>query len=118
MMYQEQAVAKLEAETKSGRFGSKAATMKGAVKDALAEFCAQDEEFAQAVVQGGSFEDCMKAVEKGVGSAISDLEAYKKAVQFYFRGAEVRFRMEIDVCPNRVHEEEKQTVLLDLSDFL
>lgn len=115
-MYFEKAKEKLEAEAKSGKFGTKAAAMKGSVKDALITFCEQDEEFAQAVVQGGSFDDCMAAVEKGGGNSISDLDAYKKAVQFYFQGAQVRFKMEIDVCPNRVQE--KKTVLLDLGDFL
>lgn len=52
--------------------------MKSAVRDALLEFCRQNEEFAQAVVQGGAFPDCMAAVAKGVGSSISDLEAYRR----------------------------------------
>lgn len=117
-MYFEKAKEKLEAEAKNGKFGTKAAAMKTAVRDALVSFCEQDEEFAQAVVQGGPFEDCMKKVETGVGNCISDLDAFKKAVQFYFLGAEVRFRMEIDVCPNRVKQPEKQAILLDLSDFL
>lgn len=118
MRYFEEARRKLDEEVKSGKFGQKEAAMKNAVKDALVCFCEQDEEFAQAVVQGGSFAECMAKVAKGVGGSISDLDAYKKAVCFYFPGAEVRFRMEIDVCPNRVKAEEKQTVLLDLSDFL
>ena len=117
-MYYEDAKKRLEEESKTGKFGAKAAAMKQAVKEALIAFCEQDEEFAQAVVQGGSFTDCMAKVEKGVGNSISDLEAYKKAVQFYFLGAEVRFRMEIDVCPNRVQNHEKQELMLDLSDFL
>lgn len=115
-MYFEKAKAKLEEEAKNGKFGTKAAAMKGAVKDALSAFCEQDEEFAQAVVQGGSFVDCMQQVENGVGGSISDLDAYKKAVKFYFPGAQVRFQMEIDICPNRVRE--KKPVLLDLGDFL
>ena len=118
MGYFEEARRKLDEEAKAGKFGAKAAAMKKAVRDALVSFCEQDEEFAQAVVQGGSFEECMKQVENGVGNSISDIDAYKKAVRFYFPGAEVSFRMEIDVCPNRVKQEEKKTVLLDLGDFL
>lgn len=118
MGYFEEASRKLDEEAKAGKFGQKEAALKNAVKDALVCFCKQDEEFAQAVVQGGSFEKCMAEVAKGVGGSISDLDAYKKAVSFYFRGAEVRFRMEIDVCPNRVKQDEKKTVLLDLGDFL
>ena len=116
MGYFEQAKERLEKELRSGKFDSKAGAMKQAVCDALVSFCGQDEEFAQAVVQGESFEKCMAAVAKGVGSSISDLEAYKRAVQFYFQGAEIRFKMEIDVCPNRVKASEP--VLLDLGDFL
>ena len=116
MSYIVQAKERLQKEVQSGKFEAKAGAMKKAVCDALMSFCEQDEEFAQAVVQGESFEKCMAAVAKGVGNSISDLEAYKKAVQFYFAGAEVRFKMEIDVCPNRVKRSEP--VLLDLGDFL
>ena len=100
--------------------GQKAGAMKEAVRKALESFINQDDEFAQAVAQGGSFADCMAAVEKGVGNAISDMDAYRKAVQFYFKGAEVRMAMEIDVCPNRVKEDGSGggRKILDLADFL
>lgn len=98
--------------------GTKAGAMKKAVREALESFIRQDDEFAQAVAQGGSFGDCMAAVEKGVGASISDLEAYRKAVQYYFKGAEVRMVMEIDLCPNRVAEETRSRKVLDLADFL
>ena len=55
MGYFEVASRKLDEEAKSGKFGKKEAAMKSAVKDALVRFCEQDEEFAQAIVQGGSF---------------------------------------------------------------
>ena len=41
----------------------------------------------------------MASVAKDVGSSISDLDAYKKAVQFYFPGAEIEFQMKIYVNP-------------------
>ena len=93
-----QAREKLEREKKDGKYDRYAAAMKESVCSALAEFCTQDEEFARAVRDGGSFEDCMKAVAKNCGSALSDLEAYRRAVQFYFPGADIRFRMEINLC--------------------
>ena len=71
--------------------------MAAAVLNAVQEFCKQEPEFAQAVVQGGSFSECMKKVAAGVGSSISDLEAYKKAVQFYFPGAVVNMQLTIDL---------------------
>lgn len=100
--------------------GQKAGAMKEAVRKALESFINQDDEFAQAVAQGGSFAECMNAVAEGVGNSISDIEAYRKAVQFYFKGAEVRMVMEIDLCPNRVKEEGSggRRKILDLADFL
>lgn len=77
--------------------GSKAAAMKKAVRDALLSFAKQEEEFAQAIVQGGSFSDCMAQLAAGVGKSISDLEAFEKATRFYFPGARVRFEMHVDL---------------------
>lgn len=91
-----QAVKKLEGE-KGKVAGNKEKAMASAVFAAIKDFCVQEEEFAQAVVQGGSFADCMKKVASGVGNSISDLDAYKKAVQFYFPGAEVRMQLTIDL---------------------
>ena len=93
--YEMDAVLKLDAEAKKGSYDKYAAAMKSAVLKALKDFVKQDAEFAQAVVQGGTFEDCMKAVAKGCGSSISDLDAYKKAVQFYFPAAQIRMTMTI-----------------------
>lgn len=102
----EQAKSKLEAEKSSGSYDRYAGAMKNAVCEALDGFCRQDAEFAQAVVQGGRFADCMKAVAKGCGSSISDLEAFRRAVQFYFPGADVRFQMSVNLCASvEVNEE-------------
>ena len=91
-----QAVKKLESE-KKGVSGSKAMAMSAAVFAAIKDFCVQEEEFAQAVVQGGTFGECMRKVAAGVGNSISDVEAYKKAVQFYFPGAEIKMQLTIDL---------------------
>lgn len=117
---------KLETERKSGKYDRYAAVMKDAVCDALDGFCRQDGEFAQAVVQGGTFEDCMKAVARNCGNAISDLEAFRRAVQFYFPGADVRFQMSVDLCASVEGEEEAAPLpapkagrkILSLADFL
>lgn len=114
--------------------------MTSAVKRQLEEFCRQDEEFSQAIVQGGSFTECMKAVTKNVGTSISDVEAYKRAVQFYFPGAEVRVKMWVDLVgqakvnvagggregplgggeetPEETQEKKPTAKILDLADFL
>lgn len=96
--------------------GHKERAMAPAVRDTLLEFCRQNEEFAQAVAQGGNFQDCMAAVAKGVGGSISDLEAYRRAVSFYFDGAKVKFQMAIELEPAQT-EPDRGGLLLNLSDF-
>lgn len=122
-----QAVKKLTDE-KGKVAGNKEKAMAGAVFAAMKDFCLQDEEFAQAVVQGGSFADCMKKVASGVGNSISDLDAYKKAVQFYFPGAEVRMQLTIDLIgkaagkgkpakQEQAVEESAPSLILNLADY-
>ena len=119
-----QAEEKLRKEKKDVS-GQKEKAMADAVYAQIRDFCMQDEEFAQAVVQGGSFADCMKAVAKNVGNYISDVDAYQKAVQFYFPGAEIRLQMTIDLIgkaaentPTPATVPEKKPVLtLNLADF-
>ena len=41
----------------------------------------------------------MTAVAKGVGSSISDIEAYRRAVQFYFDGGTVHVEMRLQLEP-------------------
>lgn len=99
-----QAIDKLK-EGKKNVSGNKEKAMAPAVAAQLESFCRQDAEFAQAVVQGGTFADCMKEVAKGVGSSISDLDAYKKAVRFYFPGAKVPMKLTIDLIGDAAGEE-------------
>lgn len=110
--------------------GQKEKAMAKAVSTVLQDFCRQDEEFAQAVAQGGSFKDCMIAVAKGVGNSISDLDAYKKAVRFYFPGADISVQMKIDLIgdagkpetrqavSDKVKTEKPTGIILNLEDFL
>lgn len=121
MSYLEQARKKLA--EKSGSFDKYATVMKSRVADKLLEFCEQDEEFAEAVAQGGSFADCMAAVAKKVkgNQGIEDLEAYSAAVAFYFPGAEIRCTMTIDLigaAGKGVKAQEKGGIVLNLADFL
>ena len=128
MGFYQQAADKLKKEF-GGVSGQKETAMKTAVRDALLRFAEQDDEFAQAIAQGGSFKDCMKAVAAGVGQSISDLEAYEKATRFYFPGARVRFEMHVDLIGDAAGERgaedvgtckapEKTGLILDLADFL
>ena len=120
-----EAIKKLDVKTASGQ---KEKVMAPAVAKVLEDFCRQDAEFAQAVAQGGSFKDCMHAVAKGVGGSISDIDAYKKAVQFYFPGAEIRVQMQIDLIGAAAGEiatsavpprdDSGRGIVLNLEDFL
>lgn len=93
-----QALEKLDKEAKNFKGGSHERAMKDETLDALKHFCKSEQEFAQAVVQKNkTFSDCMSEVAKGVGTSISDLEAYKKAVRFYFPGADIRCTMTINL---------------------
>lgn len=118
--YQNQALERLDRELKEGTFDRCAAIMKQGVHDALADFCRQDDEFAQAVVQGGTFADCMKAVAKNCGKGISDLEAYRRAVRFYFPGADIAFQMQIYLCDSDKPGQETKgadAIVVNFDDF-
>ena len=119
--FYEQAKARLQKESQE-KMSMHGEAMKAAVIEALLDFCRQ-EEFAQAVVQGGSFKDCMAAVCKKIkDKSISDLEAYKAAVEFYFPGAAVSMKMNIDLCGDASGEaaptpEPGKGMIIDLSAF-
>lgn len=126
------ALAKLSADQVKTIKGNREKAMAAPVAEALRSFCKQDAEFAQAVEQGGSLAECMSAVAKGVGSYISDLDAYKKAVAFFFPGAKIRMQMTIDLIGDaalpapeeqaapvlQVYKPEKSELVLNLEDFL
>ena len=88
---------KFKANLKNAKLSSHEKAVQAAVEKALADFCGQNAEFEQAVLQGGSFADCLKACVKGVKGSISDLEVYRRAVEFYFPTAEVRMAMTLDL---------------------
>ena len=60
--------------------------------------------------------ECMTNVAKGVGNSLSDIEAYRRAVSFYFDGAKINFTMTIQLEPAET-EHDRGGLLLDLSDF-
>ena len=114
-----QATEKLTKEQNSVA-GQKEKVMAPAVFAALKDFCLQNEAFAQAVIKGGSFADCLKAVAKNVGNAISDVDAYKKAVQFYFPGADVKMQLTIDLPGTNATgttDKKSSPMILDLGNF-
>lgn len=88
--------------------GQKENVVKRPVADALISFCRQQEEFAQAVVQSEkTFADCVAHVVAGCGNALSDIEAYRKAVGFWFPGAVVDMVLTIRMSEFEEPAEEK-----------
>lgn len=70
--------------------------VKQEVYNAVMSFCGQSAEFAQAVEQSSkTFGQCCEAVVKNCGSCLSDIEAFRRAADFYFPGAKIEFRMVI-----------------------
>ena len=127
--YRDQALKKIQAEYKSGKYDRYGQVMKADVLRQIEDFIEQDDEFAQAVVQGRTFEDCMKAVAKSCGQALSDVEAYRRAAAFYFPGAKVKMQLTIDLIgdaakepepytPKHAAEEKPSGLVLDFRSFL
>lgn len=113
-VWQDKAIKKTTAERKEVK-GQRESIMADHVLDMIHEFCIQSEDFAQAVAEGGTFAVCMTTVAKGVGNSISDIDAYKKAVQFYFPGAEIRVQMQIIT---EKKQENTKPIMLSLEDLL
>ena len=103
-----------------GKFGRYEEVFAEPVLTALESFIGQDDEFARAVYQNSqTFGDCLKAVAKDVGSAISDLDVYKRAVQFYFPGAEVEMALTIHMSEyEREEKSAAESVTLSLFDLM
>ncbi len=92
------ALEKLEKEFEEKITNQIANAIKKESYETLVYFCKQDEEFAQAVYQSNkTFSECLNEIIKDVGRSISDIEAYRRMVKFYFSTAEIRFEMKIDL---------------------
>ena len=113
---------KLKSESKAAKAcGKYAAAVTDSLVNALEVFAEQDEEFADAILDG-SLVSCAKVIEKGLSGkrSVSDLEVYRMAAGHFFPGAEVEFHMTVKVNPyGGAAEEDKPTInkkisLLDL----
>ena len=115
-----QAITKIEEGLKAYKGDQYGRVMAPYIAGILKDFCGQNEEFAQAVVQGGSLSECMDAVVKAIQKqAISDLDACKAAAAFYFPGCVVEFHMSIRMSRFEAEEAEAdQGIVLRLEDFL
>ena len=89
---------KLTAELTDAKLGKYETEVKNAVLRTICKFYEQNTEFKQAIEQSSkSFADCLKATVKGAGASLEDLEVYKRAVAFYFPGADIKCTMTLDL---------------------
>lgn len=96
-MYKDKAIEMIK-NHKIGKLSEHGRAVSGAVMAALAEFCEQEDEFAQSIVQSDkTFDECIEHTVKGVTWSISDREVYNRAANFYFPGAEVHMTPVIDL---------------------
>lgn len=106
--------------------GQKQQAIASAVAEALTSFCEQEPELEQAIEQSGkTFQECLDSVVDKCGSCLSDIEAYRRAVKFYFSTATVSFHMTIDLSGNNgamkpitMTESKKDTLSISLDDLL
>lgn len=96
--YKKLAVEKLESERKAMSCVTNKAIkiMYNEVANVLRNFCSQNEKFAEIVYKTKrTFNDCMNEVAKNHGDGISDIDAYRRAVQFYFPNSQIEFLMKM-----------------------
>ena len=118
-MYREKALEKINAGKKENFSDRKAAAINRPTADALCEFCKQSEEFAQAVCEGASYSECLKKIASGIGQAVSDIEVFSKAVEFYFPGAKIDCKMRIRMSEYEAAEAASDKIIdLDLASLL
>lgn len=116
------AVRKITEGTKKIR-GGKEGAVKDAVCSALVDFCRQSEEFADAVnATGKTMKECVTEIMRDVGNSISDVELYRRAVQFWLDGADVEAQLRVVLPDGKspdVREKRKSTVqILSLEELL
>lgn len=98
---------------KLGRYEN---AVNSAVANALREFCDQSEEFARAIVESDkTYDDCLTTICKGLGQSISDFDLYTRAVQFWFPGAIVEYKMTIRMSEYEAEEEQHEELATDIS---
>lgn len=93
---QERAIEKIERESKGFKGDKYGSVVAAPTAETLEQFCEGSAAFAEAVLsEDKHFADCIAEVVKGIGNAISDLDVYKRAVNYYIPDASVKFDMRI-----------------------
>lgn len=100
---------KLEGENKAFKGSWEARAVRDYILKTLIYFADQEPRFAEVVCNTKrTFAECCAAVVDNAGNMISDLEAYRRAVQFYFPNAEVEFVMNVKLTGAAPTAEEMQ----------
>lgn len=102
----EQAKAKIKTSDakKLGRYEK---AVNDATAAALCSFCEQSEEFSRAVIDSDkSYDECLKTSCKGIGVAISDLDMFTRAAQFYFPDVRISYTMTLRMSKYELEEQE------------
>lgn len=108
------AIEKLKAEAKEFKGYP---SVRDGVLSALTNFCNQSEEFAKTIHESEkTFKGCMDSVLKAHGFCLSDIEAYRRAVAYYFETADISFEMTLHL--NSEEKAQKSAVVLNLFDML
>ena len=95
---------KLEGENKAFKGSREARAVRDYILKTLIYFADQEPRFAEVVCNTKrTFSECCAAVVHNAGGMISDLDAYRRAVQFYFPNAEVEFHHEREVDRGGTH---------------
>lgn len=91
-----QAVEKIKNETSEFNGGIKERVIHTYVGNTLIGFCEQDTRFAEVLLKTKrTISDCCKYCLEGVTQSISDIDVYRRAVQFYFPNSEISMNMTI-----------------------
>ena len=105
---------KLKSESKDCKISHVA--VRDGVLNALKCFCSQSELFAKTIYESTkTFNECLKVVLDNHGNCLSDIEAYRRAVCFYFENADVSFEMQIHLPEEN---NKPSAVVLNLFDIL
>lgn len=119
--------AKEKIKTSGAKLGQKERAIEKATAETLKQFCNQSVEFSRAIAESDkTFDGCLSEIVKGVGSSISDFDVFTKAVQYYFPGAVVEFKMILRMSeyetdeepPAPAPEKPKDTISLSLDSLL
>ena len=102
-------VYKRQEEDKLFKGGRAAKSVQSYVLMTLLSFVDQEPRFAEVVCNTQrTFSECCAAVVHNAGEVLSDLEAYRRAVQFYFPNAEISFTMGVKLTGAPPTEAEMQ----------